>query len=599
MKKSFLIMFILLICQTAALAEESVIMSAMEDELARSMEELKLDDKAGPYYISYLVKDTYLLSITADSGAITASTENHIRTLKTDLRVGDYTLDNSNFLSLSLSNVSSLASGNARLTVDDDYDVLRRQIWLATDGAYKAAVDTIAKKEAALQNTVQTEVLPDFTKGAATSVIRSEASVTVEKEKWASLVDQLARLFLEQQWIQKSKVALRIQVINSYYANSEGARSIEPTALSRLAITALTQADDGMPLGNFLLYTTSSPEEFPAPENLHGDVTAMIDELLAIRKAPVAEDYSGPILFVGQAAGELFGQGIGGFLLGRKVPVADNPQANSLIGLSMGNPFISKVNRRVAPKFLSMTAVPALKDFNGRSLLGAYEIDEEGVPSRDVQLIQDGMLRNLLTTRVPIKGFAQSNGHSRGGAPAPSVIRVASTNKFTPAQLKQELINAVEDEGLPFGYIVKGLIPPSEAAEMASTDIVSGLLMQQQGPPDPTQFKLTTPYSIFRVYPDGKEELVRGLEFRSLSINMLKDILATSDNEIVYDYPVSRSSISSGILSSLLSVLGGGGLSGQEYYATVITPSFLIGEIDMKRISGNYQKPPIVDNPMK
>jgi len=123
--------------------------------------------------------------------------------------------------------------------------------------------------------------------------------------------------------------------------------------------------------------------------------------------------------------------------------------------------------------------------------------------------------------------------------------------------------------------------------------------MQQQGPPEPTQFKLTRPYSIFRVYPDGREERVRGLEFRSLSINILKNILATSDNDVVYDYPVSAPNIGSGVLSSLLSILGGAGRTGQDYYATVITPSFLIGEIDMKRISGNFQKPPIVDYPMK
>ena len=48
--------------------------------------------------------------------------------------------------------------------------------------------------------------------------------------------------------------------------------------------------------------------KLPVLENLHGDVDAMLDELLATRKAPVAEDYSGPILFVGQAAGELSGQ---------------------------------------------------------------------------------------------------------------------------------------------------------------------------------------------------------------------------------------------------------------------------------------------------
>ena len=538
-----------------------------------------------------------MLSIAADSGAIISNSENRVRILKTDLRVGDYTLDNSNFLSL-LNMASMISSSNSRLTVDDDYDVLRRQIWLATDGAYKAALDKIAKKKAALQNTVQTEKLPDFTKSSATSIIRPEASFSIQREQWASVVDQLSRLFIKQQQIQNSKVGLRIQVINSYYVNSEGARSIEPAAISQLLVTATTQAEDGMPVGDLLVYKASDPGELPELEKLKLDVNRMINELLMTRTAPVAEDYNGPILFVGQAAGELFGQGIGKFLLGRRVPLADNPQLNSMLGLTMGNPFLNKINKRVAAKFLSITAEPKLKDFKGKSLMGAYEIDEEGVLSQDVSLIENGILMNLLTTRVPVKGFAQSNGHFRDGVPTPSVIHITSTNTLTPEQLKQELINVVEDEGLPYGYMVKGLIPPSVEAQMMGSDIVSSLLVRQQGPSEPTQFSLTRPYSISRVYPDGKEEVVRGLEFRSHSINILKKIEATSNNEIVYNYPTNAPSVSSGMASTLLRLLGGAGMPGQNF-STVITPSFLISEIDMKKISSNFSKPPIVDYPMK
>ena len=115
-----------------------------------------------------------------------------------------------------------------------------------------------------------------------------------------------------------------------------------------------------------------------------------------------------------------------------------------------------------------MQAIPTLKNYNGMKLLGSYEIDDEGVRGQDVQLIQDGMLKNLLTTRTPVKGFNQSNGHFRGGSPVPSVIHITSTNGLSSEDLKQELIDAIEDEGLPYGYIVKGLTPPSEVAELAS-----------------------------------------------------------------------------------------------------------------------------------
>lgn len=595
MKKYLVLILFFLVHLTAVSAEESVIMRAMEDELARSMKDLRLDDKEGPYYLSYLVKDVYLINISADSGAITTNTENRSRTLVVDLRVGDYTLDNSNFLSLSSSSISSLISH--RLTLGNDYDILRMGAWSATDTAYKAALDKIAKKKVALQSIVKTEELPDFTKGAAASEIYPEASFSVRKDQWVPVVDGLSKLFLKQPQIQKSKVTLRIMVINSYYLNSEGARSVEPSIISQLLVTGVTQADDGMPVGDLLIYTAADPEEFPSAERLKGDVKKMIEELKLTREAPVAEDYNGPVLFMGQAAGELFGQGFGNYFLGRRVPRADNPQLSSMLGSQMGNPFLTKIDRRVAARFLSMEAVPSLTDYNGKSLLGSYKVDDEGVPCSDVTLVRDGILKSMLTSRTPVKGFPKSNGHTRGGAPVPSVIHVTSSNTMTPDELKQELLNTVSDEGLPFGYIVKGIIPPSAGSEFSSSDILSSLLMQRQGAADPTQFSLTKPYSIYKVYPDGKEELVRGLEFRSHSINILKDILATSDDETVYDYPVIAGG-GSGVMSSILSLLGSSGASSQ-YYATVITPSLLISEMDLKKTTGNFSKLPIVDYPLK
>jgi predicted Zn-dependent protease len=598
MKKYFITALILLAYQVAAWAQEPVLMRAMKDELARSMEELKLDGKEGPYYLSYLVKDSYQLRINADSGAIIANPENHSRMLSINLRVGDYNLDNSNFLSLgSASQLSQLLSGNASLSIDDNYDVLRRQIWLATDRTYKNALDTLDKKKVSIQNTVQTEErVPDFTKGAATSFSAGEEPLATQKDRWIQTVDKLSSLFQAQPLIRKSKVTASITINNSYYINSEGAEVIEPETSTQLLVAAVAYADDGMPVGNYLSYAASRPEELPAVEKMQNDIHAMIRDLLTTRTAPVAEDYSGPVLFTGQAAGDLFVQGIARFLCGTKTPLSDRDQISSLLGPVSENPFLKRINRRVASNFISMKAVPTLKNYNGRKLLGSYEIDDEGVRGQDVQLIQDGMLKNLLTTRTPVKGFNQSNGHFRGGSPVPSVIHITSTNALASEDLKQELIDAIEDEGLPYGYMVKGLTPPSEVTELAGSNPLSSIL-SQTGSPAPTQFTLTRPCSILRVYPDGKEEPVRGIEFRSLNISALRNIVATSDDEIVYNYPASAALSVSNALGSIVSLLGGGMLSGDNY-STVITPSLLINEIDLKKISGNFEKPPIVDSPM-
>ncbi len=599
MKHSIAFLAIFLIFQLGAQAQKKALVSAMEDELARSMEHLKLEGEGGPYYLSYLLHDAYSLRITADSGAITVNSENRNRTLKVDLRVGSYAQDNSNFLSLtSLAGLTGSATpASIRMPIDDDYYVLRRQIWKATDRAYKDGLETLTKKKAMLQNVVRAEILPDFVRGGAISSLAPENSLNVRREQWNQLVDQLAKHFVPRPNIQRSKVDLNVQIANSYYVNSEGARVIEPFSAARLTITAMTQAEDGMPLHNFRMYTAARPESLPDKAVIGGDIKILISELSGAGAASPGEEYSGPVLFLGQAAGEFFSQGFGNLLAAKKIPLSDSPQANAMLSRYLENPFLSKINMKVAANFLSLRAIPTLKSHNQKALLGTCTFDEEGVPCSDVSLIENGMLKGLLSSRVPVRGIAQSNGHARGGAAAPSVIHVTSANKKSYQQLKQELLNAAKEEGLGFGYVVRGLTPASESMS-GDADVVESLLLSQQSPPEPTQFRLTKPYSIFRVYMDGREEPVRGLEFGSVSINALKNVIATSDDEIVYDYPATATGATSG-MSGLISLLGPSGVPGRQYYATVIVPSLLIGGIDLKKSAANYPKVPIVDYPVR
>jgi hypothetical protein len=352
-----------------------------------------------------------------------------------------------------------------------------------------------------------------------------------------------------------------------------------------------------MPLQNFRIYTAARPESLPEKARLNSDIQALISEILAARSAPVAEEYSGPVLFAEQAAGELFSQGFGNLLIARNPPISDSPQTNAMLGSYLENPFVNKLNLKVASGFLSLKATPTMKSYSQKALLGAYGMDEEGVLSHDISLIENGILKGLMSSRAPVKGISQSNGHGRGGSPAASVIQVMSTNKKSYPQLKEELINAAKEEGLAFGYVVRGLAPAAEALS-GDADIIESLLVSQQSPPEPTQFKLNKPYSVFRVYPDGREELVRGVEFGSISINAFKNVLATSDDEFVYNYPLTSFSIL-GSLSGIISLLGGGGPAGIEYYTTVITPSMLISGIDLKKSTGSYPKLPIVSYPTK
>jgi predicted Zn-dependent protease len=566
-----------------AAAQKTVILDAMKDELTRSMKELKMDGEAGPYYVSYLIADSYSADVNADQGAITLSAEGRARTLRVDLRVGDYESDNSNFVSL-----ASLTSSGAsmQLPIDDDYDTLRRRIWQATDRTYKGAVETLTAKKTAARNTVQTETLPDFTRGEAVRSLAGENAFDFPRKQWEDRVTRIAGQFQRQSLIRNSRVNLVIRITNMYYVNSEGTEAIEPSSSARMIIAATTHAEDGMPLSGYRDYVATQATDLPELAKLENDVSELIAELTDVRNAPLADEYNGPVLFEGETAGLLFQRGLSGLLAASRSPMTD-----SALRMQMApeNPFLNRLNMKVAASFLSIRDVPTLKTFDGKPLPGAYAIDEEGVPAREVNLIEDGILKNFLSSRIPAKGAGQSNGHARGGA-NPGVIRITSSNRKPDAELKRELIDAVREEGLPFGYIVRGLTDITLADDATAVVTVLNLLSSPatQGP---NQFRLPVPSMIYRIYPDGREERVRGIEFDLINVSAFRNILATSEGDTVYNYQLSPLSGSGGILSLLT------GTSIRENYATVITPSLLVNGIDLKKSTGNYPKPPVVAYP--
>lgn len=557
----------LVVFMPAARAQNKILFDAMKDELARSMNELKLENAPAPYYISYMVNDSYNLRIGADSGAIVINSESHGRLLRVDVHVGDYARDNYNFR----------PGGNQPahprgipLNIDDDYDALRRQIWQETDHAYKTAVDTLNRKTAALRDVAPTDRPADFSKGGATASVVKANDFDVSREMWAERVNSITGMLPRDRNIERSIIDLQIRVANTLYVNSEGAETLDPSSITRLTIILSGRAEDGSPVENYRVYTTARAEELPDLKTLETDIQALATGFNAMRTAPIGEEYSGPVLFEGEAAGELFAQGFVNFLKGIRTPETDVPQLTALLNQS-ANPFINRINTKVAANFLSIKAVPSMKRYGQKELAGAYATDSEGFPARDVSLVENGILKTLLMSRAPIKGIDVSNGHGRGTTVIPSVIHVISENKKPYDQLKQNLIDAVRDEGLAYGYIICGLIP----SDIAASSAIQTLLGQRQS--DPGQFRLSKPYSIFRLYADGREEQVRGLEIGVVNANALRNVLAASEDETAHIYPA-----------------GGAGNA-----ATIITPSLLINGIDLKKSAIIYPKPPVVDSPIR
>jgi TldD protein len=304
-----------------------------------------------------------------------------------------------------------------------------------------------------------------------------------------------------------------------------------------VSLSSAAQAADGMRLGRSPAFMMARAEELPTREKLIGEAKKMLDTVVALRQAPIVEEeYRGPILFAADAADDIVASLIGQNLLGQK-PQLGKPNRTT-------GAFATSYKTRVLPNFLSVVDDPTMKEFEGKSLVGNYAVDTEGVKAQKVNTVENGMLSNYLVGRVPIRDFPASNGHGRaapGSPPGPSlgVLLVKSSDAQSAEELKKKVVQMVTDQGKEYGYRVETLGPGN------------------------------SPRLLYRVYAkDGHEELVRGAVFSELDIRALRSDLIAVGND------------------PLVSNRAGGAPT------TIISPSLLFDELEVKRADTSKDKLP-------
>ncbi len=568
---------------SAAHAEDDTLQRALRDELARSMQQLQLEDLEPPYFISYLVREVKSRSSSATFGSLLNSGEGHSRTLAVEVRVGDYALDNTNFRSFSFggSGVVRMYGGSMRLPLEDDYDELRRKIWLATDGAYKKALEDLAKKRAALQNKTRTEEIPDFSREEPTTEVDETPPAVLDLDLLDRRVRQLSGLFREMPDIHTSRVGFNGSNTSVRYLNSEGSSFIRRSSSLAFTAVAATQAPDGMPLEDFVAVYSRSPEELPGDEELAAQVDAMGERLKQLRQAPLVERYTGPVVFSGQAATELFNQGFVPSMLATRRTLSDNPQYERFYPQKKENPFLDKIGVRVLPEFLAVRAEPLLDAYEKLPLFGGYGVDDEGVPARRIHLVRKGVLETLLTTRTPVRGIDRSTGSRRGPGVAPGNILVEAEKGLSEKKIRKEFFKLIKRQKKQFGYIVTHIANPSYKAGESQVFFYSSAS-------DNEEKKLENAIFVYKVFLDGREELVRNAEFAGIGLHTFKDIVKVSKTHAVNTVPF-RSQDNS-------SPFGGG--QGDEVLVSIVTPRMVLFEdITLKPPTGEIPKAPVSMHP--
>ena len=573
--------------QLGATERSDVLLSAMRDELVRSTDTLQLEELERPYFVEYAVVDTALTVIEATFGASLRNDQTHTRSLRVDVRVGSHDLDNSEFVAgRSFFRIGRFPRDLVR---DDDYGALRHDLWLATDAAYKEALEQLAQKRAFLQNRVQVEPVPDFSVEEASVLVEPRAESAFDAETWQRTVRRLSAIFKEYSAIDESSVTLRVERGHKYLVNSDGSVVRRPASLAVLHAWAATRAPDGMRLKHFAPFYDRAVEDLPAEAEMEAAVRSMASELTALAAAPVLGDYIGPVLVSGQASPEFFAQLLGAQLSGHRPPlVEDQRMAAMMPSRNLAN----RLNRRVLPASFDVVDDPTQASFAGETLIGSYAVDDQGVRSEPVTLIERGVLRTLLMSRRPRREIPQSNGHGRAGTSGsataqPGNLLVRAEGGLSAEALKAELIDLARDAGLDYGLLVTVLDDPGITGSDLSGRASIFALMRGGMP----QSQLTSPVLAYKVYvEDGREEPVRGLGFRDMSVQSLRNIVASGEDQYVSNRFLE--SDGGGLLPGF-----GAGPGGQDIPAAVVAPSVLFEELEIERIGGPQQAPILMGHP--
>jgi predicted Zn-dependent protease len=508
-------------------APSDPVLSAMREELERSKSHVKMDDVSAPYYIEYRLSDVQEYTAEATFGALRENQRVHVRSIRVVVRVGDYKQDSYYGPGIGVVDLAPL---------DNDSIALRRQLWNATDRAYKAASEAFASKKALLSQYSAEQPFDDFAKVPSLQSIGPLAKLEFSPEAWKLSLEKSTELFRSDPKIQSLSAAVRFRAVNVYFVNTEGSVTRQGYAAYSVQLSGETQAADGMRLGRSPFYMAATAAELPQPEKLQADMAKMLESLKDLREAPlVEEDYRGPVLFSNDAATDVFTGLVGNNVLGIRPKPGESAR-------TIGE-FSSSYKSRVLPEFLSVVDDPTMKSFRGKSLIGNYEIDEEGVRAQVVPLIKDGMLVDYLLSRMPIRDFPVSNGHGRAAPGQPPIASIGNLivqpkQPLPTEELKKKLIEMCRQENKPYGYYVETL---------------SGY----------------NPRLLYRVYVnDGHEELVRGAVFNELDVRTLRnDLVAAGDDPLV--------SNREGAIPT-----------------TVICPSILFDELEVKRTDQKNAKLP-------
>jgi len=524
---------------TRADSEKDPIFKAMLQELDRSKNELQLKGFEKPFFIQYRIEDVDTFDTRAEFGASEGSSRSRQRVARVTVRVGDYKTDSS----------GQRGDGAVQLAaLDNDPIAIRCALWNATDQAYKNALSAFAQKQAELKQVQSPPQADDFSKEKPVEVLEQPRTLTVDEKAWVERVARDSGLFLSDpavkataKDVQYSTAGFHGRASTSWLVNTEGTIVRKSSEGYQEVFAVGTQADDGMRLDRSYASSGVALKDLDTQDVFAKRAVAQIASLSELRAAPlVEEEYHGPVLLSSDASSDVLRALVAAGVTATRPRLGTEARTNG--------PFASSYHARVLPEFMDVVDDPGLKTFDGKDLVGAYDVDDEGVPGQAVKLITGGKLENYLLGREPVRDFTESNGHGRAAVagparPAIGVLKITAASGVSDEELNRKLLDMAKDRGLKSAYYVETL---------------GGAL---------------TPRLLYRIDLDGKRQLVRGAVLDDLDQRALRSSVEAAGKELwVANYM-------------------------SEVPETVLAPALLLGDVTVKRANEKNEKLPFYPPP--
>ena len=535
---------------------KDAVLDAMATELDRSFQALQ-GEKQPPYFLSFEITEDKSVVVNAAFGQITSLNNSLERMLDIDLRVGDYLVDNTHPVNVpfALGNLIGLAPP-AVVPIEDSI-ALSSVLWLYTDKKYKEAVTQLTNVQSILQAQVEKpDQSGDFSQTPTESYIEDAIELDVDVDLLKRKISLYSQYFSEAEHVRSNRASITANIETRWFVNSEGTRIKVSHPYFRLVLSASTKADDGMVLSKALTFEGTSQESLLQDAKVVTEIQQLIADLKALREAPLVDPYTGPAILFGRATGVFFHEILGHRLEGHRLKNDDD-----------GQTFLKRVDEQILPESISVYFDPTVERYGDITLFGTYLFDNQGVKARRVQIVDRGVLKGFLMSRRPLEGFPTSNGHGRKNKGNLAIARqsnmfVEVENPVSYETLEELLVARVKEEDKPFGLIFH--------------DIQGGFT--STGVAMPNAFNVT-PVLVYKVYPDGKKEVVRGANLIGTPLTTFSRVEQGANDYAVFN-----------------------GMCGAEsgwVPVSTVAPSMLISQVEVQKSGTSRDIPPILQSPVR